>query len=119
MIIISDHLDNKHLFYQNKEIKMCYRHYMADHADVRSRRSVVNPGTTLWRPPVEVTQFCRPFYVRLKKIILIKRRENSMNQKLLKMIQVIVWRHTDEFIFVWFYTNENGRGSLSYLGAQG
>ena len=31
---------------------------MADHAG--RRRSVVNQGTKLWRPPVEVTQFWRP-----------------------------------------------------------
>ena len=30
---------------------------MFDH--VGGRRSVVNPGTKLWRPPVEVTQFWR------------------------------------------------------------
>ena len=33
---------------------------MADHAG--GKRSVVNSGTKLWRPPVEVTQFWRPFY---------------------------------------------------------
>ena len=32
--------------------------HMADHAG--GRRSVVNPGTKLWRPPVEVTQYWRP-----------------------------------------------------------
>ena len=32
-----------------------------------------------------------------------------MKQKLLEFIQVTVWLHTDEFIFVWFYKNENGR----------
>ena len=32
--------------------------YMADHAG--GRRSVVNPGTKLWRPHGEVTQFWRP-----------------------------------------------------------
>ena len=31
---------------------------MADHAC--GRRSVVNMGTKVWRPPVEVTQFWRP-----------------------------------------------------------
>ena len=31
---------------------------MADHAG--GPRSMVNPGTKLWRPPVEVTQFWRP-----------------------------------------------------------
>ena len=31
-----------------------------------------------------------------------------MKQKLLEMIEVTVWIHTDEFIFVWFYGNENG-----------
>ena len=29
------------------------------------------------------------------------------------MIQVTVWLHTDEFIFVWFYKNENGRHNSS------
>ena len=32
--------------------------HMADHAG--GRRSVVNPGTKLWRSPVEVTQLWRP-----------------------------------------------------------
>ena len=32
--------------------------HMADHAC--GRRSVVNPDTKLWRPPVEVTQFWSP-----------------------------------------------------------
>ena len=32
-----------------------------------------------------------------------------MKQKLLEMIQVTVWLHTYEFIFVWFYKNENER----------
>ena len=62
---------------------------MADHAS--GRRSVVNPGTKLWRPPVEVTQFWRPksgFGAHPKKIILIKRRGNGMKQKLLEIIQV-------------------------------
>ena len=36
-----------------------------------------------------------------------------MKQKLLKMIQVTVWLHTNEFIFVWFYKNENGRQERS------
>ena len=48
---------------------------MADHAG--DRRSVVNPGTKLWRPPVEITQFWRPrscfgarfrFFLNLTKI---------------------------------------------------
>ena len=30
-----------------------------------------------------------------------------MKQKLLEMIQITVWLHTDEFIFVWFYKNDN------------
>ena len=51
--------------------------------------------------------------VRPKKIILIKKVRNSMKQKLLEMIQVTVWLHTDEFIFVWFYKNENGRQNRS------
>ena len=36
-----------------------------------------------------------------------------MKQKLLEMIQVTVWLHTDEFIFVWFYKSENGRQNCS------
>ena len=48
-------------------------------------------------------------FVRFVKIILIKRRGNSMKHKLLEIIQVTVRLHTDEFIFVWFYKNENGR----------
>ena len=36
-----------------------------------------------------------------------------MKQKLLEMIQVNVWLHIDEFIFVWFYKNENGRQNRS------
>ena len=36
-----------------------------------------------------------------------------MEQKLLEMIQVTVWLHTDEFIFVWFYKNENGQQNRS------
>ena len=71
---------------------------MADHAG--GRRSVVNPGTKLWRP----TQ---------KKIILIKRWGNSMKQNLLEIIQDTVWLHTDEFIFVWLYKNKNGRQNRS------
>ena len=34
------------------------RQYMTDHAG--PRRYECNPGTKLWRPPVEVTQFWRP-----------------------------------------------------------
>ena len=59
---------------------------MADLAG--SWSSVVNQDTKLWHPSVEVTQFWRPFFVLPKKIILIKRRGNSMKQKLLDMIQV-------------------------------
>ena len=33
--------------------------HMANQAGGR-RRSVVNPGTKPWRPPVEITQFWRP-----------------------------------------------------------
>ena len=32
---------------------------------------------------------------------------------LLEMIQVTVWLQTDEFIFVWFHKNENGRQGRS------
>ena len=45
---------------------------------------------------------------RPKKIILIKRRGNSMKHNLLEMIQVTVWLHTNEFIFVWFYQTKPG-----------
>ena len=58
-------------------------------------------------PPVEVTQFWSPFFVKPIKVILIKRQGNSMKQKLLEMIQVTVWLHTDEFNFIWFYKKEN------------
>ena len=37
-----------------------YTGHMTDHAGGRRSVSVVNPGTKLWRPPVEVTQFWRP-----------------------------------------------------------
>ena len=36
-----------------------------------------------------------------------------MKKKLFEMIQVTVWLHTDEFIFVKFYINENGRQNHS------
>ena len=36
-----------------------------------------------------------------------------MSRKLLEMMQVTVWLHTDEFILVWFYKNENGRQNCS------
>ena len=74
---------------------------LSNHAG--GQRSVVNQGAKVWRPSVKVTQFWRPFFVRLEKIILIKMRGNRMKEKLLEMIQVIVWLHTGEFIFVWFY----------------
>ena len=31
-----------------------------------------------------------------------------MERKLLEMIQVTVWLHTYETIFIWFYKNETG-----------
>ena len=31
-----------------------------------------------------------------------------MKQKLLEMIQVAIWLHTDEYIFVWSEKNGNG-----------
>ena len=74
---------------------------MADLAG--GRRSVVNPGTKLWCPPIEVTQFWRGeewFFVRQENIVLIKRRGDNMKQNLLDMIQVTVWLYTDVFIFV-------------------
>ena len=73
--------------------------HMADHAG--GRRSLVNPGTKLWRPPVEEPSFgargavLAPIFVRPKKISLMKRRDNSMKQKLLEMIQISIWLHTD------------------------
>ena len=36
-----------------------------------------------------------------------------MKQKLLKIIQVTIWLHTDEFIFVWSYKSGNGRQNRS------
>ena len=36
-----------------------------------------------------------------------------IQQKLLEMIQVTVWLHTDEFFFGWFYKNENWRQKRS------
>ena len=32
-----------------------------------------------------------------------------MKRKLLEIIQVTVWLHTDEFKFAWFHKNENER----------
>ena len=89
--------------------------HMADHAG--GRRSLVNPGTKLWRTTVEVTQFWRPFFIRLKKIIPIKRRGNNMKQRLLEIIQVTVWLHTDELIFLWFYKKRK-RAPKPLLGRQ-
>ena len=39
-----------------------------------------------------------------------------MKQKLLEIIQVTVWLHAKEFIFVWFYKNENGRQNYYFDG---
>ena len=64
---------------------------MADHAG--GRRSV-NPGTKLWRPGSGLA----PVFCKTRKIILIKRQGKSMKQKLLEMIQLTVWLHTDELI---------------------
>ena len=36
-----------------------------------------------------------------------------MKEKFLGMIQVTVWLHTNEFIFVWFYKNEDGHQNRS------
>ena len=36
-----------------------------------------------------------------------------MEQKLLEMIKVTALFHTDEFIFVWSFKNENGRQNRS------
>ena len=38
-----------------------------------------------------------------------------MKEKLLEMIQVTVWLHTDEFIFVWFYKKGKRSPKLSYF----
>ena len=63
-------------------------------------------GTRHWSNPVLAPEerFWRPFFVRSKKIIWIK----SMEHKLLKMFQVTIVFHTDEFIFVWSFKNWNG-----------
>ena len=58
-------------------------------------------------------RFWRPFFVRPKKIILIKRRGKSMKQKWLEMVQVTVLFQTDDFIFVWPFKNGNGRQNRS------
>ena len=52
--------------------------------------------------------FWRPFFVRPKKILLIKRRGKSIKQKFLEMVQVTDLFHNDEFIFVWSLKNGNG-----------
>ena len=88
---------------------------MADHAG--GRCAVVNPGTKLWRSRSNTVlapkeRFWRPFFVRSKKIILIKRRGNSMNQNLLEMIQVTVWLHTKEFFFVFTKTKTGAKTEL-------
>ena len=46
-----------------------------------------------------------PVFWKAKNIILIKRRGKSTLQKLLKMVQVSVLFHTDEFIFVLSFKN--------------
>ena len=51
------------IIFQKLADKKCSSHFslsghMAYHAG--GRRSVVNPGTELWRPPVYVTQFWPP-----------------------------------------------------------
>ena len=58
----------------------------------------MTPEERLWRP---------------KSIILIMRWGNSIKQKMLEMIEVTVWLHTDEFIFVWFYIKDNGHQNYS------
>ena len=87
---------------------------MTDHAG--PRRCKCHPGTNFWHPPIKVTQFWHPS-VRPKKIILIKRRGESMKQKLLEIVQVTVLFHTDEYIFVWSFRNRNGRQNR-YSGAK-
>ena len=87
--------------------------HMTDHAG--PRRYECNPGTKLWHPPCRSNtvlaaeeQFWRPFLERPKKIILIKRWWNSVKQKLLKMIQVTVWIHTDHLYLFGFTKTKTG-----------
>ena len=78
--------------------------YVADQAGV--------PWLT-WSQSLAPEEWFWPlFFVRPKNIILIKRRENSMKQKLSEMIQITVWLYTDDF-FCWFYKNKNGPQNLS------
>ena len=48
---------------------------MADHG---GRRSVVNPGTKLWRPPVEVTQFWPRGAVLAPVFVFVKPNNNKL-----------------------------------------
>ena len=77
--------------------------YMADHAG-GGRYSVVNP--------VEVTQFWRPRSgFGQKKDYIDQEAGDQYETKVVQMIQVTVWLHTNEFIFGCFYKNEDGRSS--------
>ena len=76
----------------------------------------VSPGNYLLAPaqrsdPVLAPQerVWHPFFVRPKKIILIKSQGKSMEQKLLEIVQVTVLFHTDEFLFIWSFKNGNER----------
>ena len=48
---------------------------MAYHAG--DRHSVVNPGTKLWRPPFEVTQFCPPRIDFGARFLFCKTKQNK------------------------------------------
>ena len=62
---------------------------MADHTG--GQRSVVNPDTKLWRPPLKG------------------------NPDLVERIQVTVWLNTGEFISVWFLKKRKRAPKLSYF----
>ena len=97
-----------------------YYMYEGEHYAISSRRISVYTikclyGRSRRRPAIRRSNpVLAPVFVRPKKIILIKREYSiSMKQKLLEMIQVTVWLHSDEFIFVWFNKNEKGRQNRS------
>ena len=77
--------------------------------DVASVTRELTFGTHLSKYP----SFGARFFVRPKKIILIKRRGKSMEQKLLEIVQVTVLFHTDELFFVWSKTETAGRQNRS------
>ena len=91
---------------------------MTDHAG--PRRCECHLVTNFWHPPTEVIpvlapeeRFWRPFFVRPKKIILMKRQGKRIKRKLLEMVSVTFLFHTDEFILVWSFKNGNGRQNRS------